>query len=251
MCTVNTTLSAQWASEVGFNLLFGTLSWCIVMVLTELQPINCEIRFGICGLQNPSLIKKFYPEDLPEDWRLTYYSNEFNLILLQLSDLGCHLSAVEDALLIPECSVESLSATISELQEEIAGEKFSIVLDLSEFPEDSAQAILKHKSACAENAVDKLYFVNLKETTVENPPKYSTSLNWVRALDSGIDVNCDFLTCYVSDKQTIEPIELKKLIAGIQEQALFKGVERVNVIFSSEQDAFGNCRTAILLESMM
>ena len=37
---------------------------------------------GSLGWDHPSLLQSFYPEDLPEDWRLTYYANEFSAVLL-------------------------------------------------------------------------------------------------------------------------------------------------------------------------
>lgn len=37
---------------------------------------------GSVGWNPPSLMQSFYPDDLPEDWRLTYYANEFSAVLL-------------------------------------------------------------------------------------------------------------------------------------------------------------------------
>jgi len=57
-----------------------------------------NISVGAYGWRHPHWLGTFYPEDLPvsaeEDWRLTYYSNEFNCVLvpadywLCLSDQG-------------------------------------------------------------------------------------------------------------------------------------------------------------------
>ncbi len=45
-----------------------------------------NINLGAYGWRHPHWSNTFYPEDLPvsepEDWRLTYYSNEFNTVLV-------------------------------------------------------------------------------------------------------------------------------------------------------------------------
>ncbi len=58
--------------------------------------MNYTYYFGLSGLNETSLIKKIYPEDLPSDWRISYYSNEFELLIIQYSDLL--FSAQSDAL---------------------------------------------------------------------------------------------------------------------------------------------------------
>ncbi len=40
------------------------------------------INVGAYGWLHPHWINSFYPEDLPADWRLGYYSNEFNTVLV-------------------------------------------------------------------------------------------------------------------------------------------------------------------------
>jgi hypothetical protein len=40
------------------------------------------INVGAYGWLHPHWINTFYPEDLPADWRLGYYSNEFNTVLV-------------------------------------------------------------------------------------------------------------------------------------------------------------------------
>ncbi len=48
----------------------------------ERQRQNESIRLGARGLEHADLLKNFYPEDLPEDWRLGFYANEFNALLV-------------------------------------------------------------------------------------------------------------------------------------------------------------------------
>jgi hypothetical protein len=41
-----------------------------------------DIRLGAYGWRHKHWLNTFYPEDLPEDWQLTYYANEFNTVLV-------------------------------------------------------------------------------------------------------------------------------------------------------------------------
>ncbi len=40
------------------------------------------IRVGACDWQHAHWQGSFYPEDLPEDWQLSYYANEFSVVLV-------------------------------------------------------------------------------------------------------------------------------------------------------------------------
>ncbi|UCE88770.1 MAG: hypothetical protein JSW10_10650 [Pseudomonadota bacterium] len=41
-----------------------------------------ELLIGTCGWQHAAWKGGFYPDDLPADWQLTYYSNEFRVVLV-------------------------------------------------------------------------------------------------------------------------------------------------------------------------
>ncbi len=41
-----------------------------------------EWRTGAVGWDHPDWDDQFYPDDLPPDWRLTYYGNEFSQVLI-------------------------------------------------------------------------------------------------------------------------------------------------------------------------
>lgn len=60
-----------------------------------------NISVGAYGWRHPHWSGTFYPEDLPvsaeEDWRLTYYSNEFNCVLVP-ADYWLCLSDQDDAI---------------------------------------------------------------------------------------------------------------------------------------------------------
>jgi len=40
------------------------------------------IRVGACDWDHPQWLSHFYPDDLPEDWRLTFYANVFSTVLV-------------------------------------------------------------------------------------------------------------------------------------------------------------------------
>lgn len=40
------------------------------------------LEVGAVGWKHPEWVDTFYPDSLPEDWRLTYYSNEFRWVLV-------------------------------------------------------------------------------------------------------------------------------------------------------------------------
>jgi len=49
----------------------------------ESASIEKEIRVGACGWDHEQWLGAFYPDDLPEDWRLSYYANEFSTVLVE------------------------------------------------------------------------------------------------------------------------------------------------------------------------
>jgi len=46
---------------------------------------NTEFAVATYGWSHPSWNGKFYPDDLPEDWRLAFYSNEFRAVVVPTS----------------------------------------------------------------------------------------------------------------------------------------------------------------------
>jgi len=49
------------------------------------------------GWDHPGWQEGFYPEDMPEDWRLAYFANSFPLVLLSASELpGLNKDTVEE-----------------------------------------------------------------------------------------------------------------------------------------------------------
>lgn len=46
-----------------------------------------EIKIGARGWCHPQWVGDFYPDDMPEDWWLPYYSNEFDVVLVPWDEL--------------------------------------------------------------------------------------------------------------------------------------------------------------------
>jgi hypothetical protein len=41
------------------------------------------VRLGSLGWSNPAWLASFYPADMPEEWRLTYFNTQFNCVFLE------------------------------------------------------------------------------------------------------------------------------------------------------------------------
>lgn len=44
------------------------------------------LEIGSYGWQHPAWVDTFYPEELPEEWQLPYYANEFRFVLVPVQD---------------------------------------------------------------------------------------------------------------------------------------------------------------------
>lgn len=55
--------------------------------VTDHKNTSGSLQIGSIGWQHAHWDTAFYPEDLPADWRLTYYANEFSCVLLPLAAL--------------------------------------------------------------------------------------------------------------------------------------------------------------------
>jgi len=64
------------------------------------------IRVGACNWDHTHWQGVFYPDDLPEDWRLSYYANEFSTVLV-----------AEDKWLVGEVLAEEIGEWADEVPE--------------------------------------------------------------------------------------------------------------------------------------
>ena len=51
---------------------------------------------GVCGWDHEHWLGTFYPDDLPEDWRLSYYANEFSTVLVEEDMWRSKLSELDE-----------------------------------------------------------------------------------------------------------------------------------------------------------
>ena len=49
---------------------------------------NPILRFGCCGWDNPGWAASYFPDDLPPEWRLTYYANDAGCVLVPMSEVA-------------------------------------------------------------------------------------------------------------------------------------------------------------------
>lgn len=56
-----------------------------------------ELIIGARGWQHPQWVTRFYPDDMPEEWQFSFYSNEFHAVLLPQAELlAADAAAVQD-----------------------------------------------------------------------------------------------------------------------------------------------------------
>ncbi len=212
---------------------------------TEAESLYYQMNFGIDCLHNPSLIEQYFPEDLPEDWRVAYYSNDFHLLLTSPQDLILSLS-LEQA--VETVGPDDILEGVAQFREDI-GAEFSLWFDISKLTNDTQYALcnLQKESSCG------CHFVNLEHSLTQIGEVCPAELECLFVTSGGNDLALQDkeLLCIVKSEKKIKPLELKKLIEQLRSYATSSQYKSVSLIFSSAHDALDNCRNAILLESMM
>ena len=118
-----------------------------------------EIFVGARGWQYPEWSGEFYPDDLPEDWRFSYYSNEMQAILVPFDYLR-HYSKEEwaewvedtpsDFAFYVELSGAASWYEVSAILEVIGVQLKGIVIVIDKLPDIEALAsLIKHAKAMA------------------------------------------------------------------------------------------------------
>lgn len=90
-----------------------------------------ELVVGAYGWEHPAWLEAYYPDDLPEDWRLDYYANEFGCVVVP-SDIWT--SAEEES--------------IQQWLEDV-GDEFWFFLELPAHPEDIKAQLAVLGDRCA------------------------------------------------------------------------------------------------------
>jgi hypothetical protein len=178
----------------------------------------CEIQFGIVGFDNSSLTADFFPEDLPEDWRLDFYHNEFNALLVCLTDDNfqyfdaLHENIDDDFRLLFD--VSSLSG--ADKSRRVAQSSMKYII-----PDTQSQKI-PHDS-------DRLFFMGL--------------VGGETCFQHGVYT--------LANKKKLAPIVLKNIIEQAHLYAQKYKLDKISIFFSSDKSALSDCRNAILLASLM
>ena len=64
----------------------------------ESQAMLADVVVGARGWLHEYWMESFYPEDIPEDWRLGFYANEFNTLLVPWSQWSESVDDLEEGL---------------------------------------------------------------------------------------------------------------------------------------------------------
>jgi len=209
---------------------------------------KCALSYGIYRLDSSCLLSHFYPDDLPEDWRLEYYNNEFSVILTTLEELDMEMGLNNNSM---TAMCENISHIINELHE-----YFILLIELTPDVLDSLTngqlEQLKNLSSTRAN----LYFVQSTESASQiNIDAAEFTLFQLNSLFTRESIDQDSLvgerTCclLIKEKCQLKPPVLRQLLeyciqlTGKQDECW--------VLFSSEEHALENCRNAILMDSFM
>ena len=95
------------------------------------------LLIGACGWSHSNWLADFYPEDLPSDWRLSYYANEFPVVLVTAGEW---------------CLPEADATTWCEDSEA----SFRFVLEITATTVEEAQFQLHRAAAFADRCVGSL-----------------------------------------------------------------------------------------------
>ena len=205
---------------------------------------HCELHFGVSKLNNSSLVNHFFPEDLPEDWRFSYYASEFDLLLIHLSDLNLSSSVIKKG---NNVLADKIAEQLTELTDDIEKSVFCI-FDYSGLSAVIQQQLFESRFA----AEDNCYFINWDKLSEGQLTSHSMQLEWGNVLVKGgiEETSNSDLFCHIKSEIKIEPAALRILIEHIRDHALAKEAQTMSIVFSSKH-ALENCRNAILLESLM
>jgi len=64
----------------------------------ESQAVLADVVVGARGWLHQQWMEGFYPEDIPEEWRLGYYANEFNTLLVPWTQWSESVEELEEGL---------------------------------------------------------------------------------------------------------------------------------------------------------
>ena len=99
------------------------------------------LLIGACGWSHPDWTDDFYPEDLPVDWRLGYYANEFPVVLV-----------TEEEWRFPEADVQTWC--------EESETSFRFILEITASTVEEVQSQLDRAAAFSDRCIGSLLCVS-------------------------------------------------------------------------------------------
>ena len=128
------------------------------------------VQIGACGWQHRDWIGEFYPDDLPEEWQLGYYGNEFQVVLVPASYWQAGPESFEqwleesDESLRMVCELPKQGSTADSISQAIQGiemvsQRVSAVMvpiesDLTDRQKDIYKELAKSYPLCFDLAAD-------------------------------------------------------------------------------------------------
>jgi hypothetical protein len=188
--------------------------------------LDIDIKVGCTGIFNTQWGKSFYPDDLPDDWKLDYYANEFSIILLNSRDDNNYLSELDD----------SLSAGFHLL---IIDNYFDI-----------------NQGTINQRTIEKEIILNPNDSVIINAVCEFSQLNGFDSL-SKAPINNNIAYCYQLNA-LLKPMELKVLIdfciddSDIEDDLENKPTDRIiYLFFDNNKYAIENARNMNILIQML
>ncbi|MDH5217898.1 MAG: hypothetical protein OEX19_09390 [Gammaproteobacteria bacterium] len=173
--------------------------------------------FGIRDWECPSLLREYYPDDLPEDWRLDYYANEFSVLA------------------VPANKWRALSEEDLEQWREDAGDQMLFLFETG--GGDNADAI---------NVLKKIFSTRFVALSEESPD--STGLVQKRTCLTQNLTLCVFYITPINESKTY----LKELRAELEAQlASCVGVQRLIFIVQGEERLVETLESVQILLDLM
>lgn len=145
---------------------------------------QARILIGTQGWRHAAWENSFYPDDLPQEWQLAYYGNEFDVTLIPADYWQQGLSAVEAWLDETDTSpqfvcerpaqaahIEVFEAGLALMAERLLG----IVIPIDEMPAANALDIVRHYisdyKVCVEARCDEAVFAKIWEQLIAEFPQ--------------------------------------------------------------------------------
>ena len=220
-----------------------------------------NIEFIVCsrGWCYPQWVGNFYPEDMPQEWWLSYYSNEFYAVLIPweylcTADIAMVQQWKDDVhtgfKFFVELSIYVPIGRMLQLLEPLAPQLAGIVL--REIDQANAlkqrypmNAVINAAVDIAPVVVAKQHVSNNLLTTFE---RYQLGCYWRPEIDSINECNGLLGIAEITQATKHNPRSLKKIIEHCYS---IKGPTTIGLVFGSDAPNIEEMRTAIMINQML